>query len=141
MSATPADGSQWWWLRGQGANTIVNLDAEMYDFAQYAFESFRWMPLGAGEAPTAESASSFLTFIRSCDNQPAHIVGGARDGRATLVALLRYALDGWTLEDALGEGQRLNGDAPLSPAQVTWLQDWAASHPPGSEQLGSCSGL
>jgi hypothetical protein len=139
ISETPADHSQWWWLRGQGANTIVNLDAEMYDFAQYAFESFLWMPLGAGEAPTEESATSFLKFIRSCDNQPAHIVGGARDGRAALVALLRYALDGWTIEDALGEGQRLNGDAPLSPAQVTWLQGWAASHRSGSEQLGSCS--
>jgi Bacterial Ig domain/IPT/TIG domain len=141
ISETPADASQWWWLRGQGANTIVNLDAETYDLAQYAFDSFLWMPLDAGAAPTEESAARFLTFIRSCDNLPAHISGGARDGRATLVALLRYALDGWTIEDALGEAQRLNGDAPLSAAQVTWLRDWAATHAPGSERLNSCSGL
>ena len=138
-SETPADDSQWGWLRAQGANTIVNLDAVMYDFAKYGFESFLWMPVGAGQAPTDEGAKSFLKFIQSCDNAPAHISGGARDGRATLVALLRYAIDAWTIEAALGEGQRLNCDAPLSPKQVTWLLGWAESHLPGSERLVSCS--
>ncbi|PYV15388.1 MAG: hypothetical protein DMG21_15190, partial [Acidobacteria bacterium] len=141
VSETPANDSQWWWLRGQGANTIVNLDAVMYDFAQYAFESFLWMPVGAGAAPTDETATGFLKFIRSCDNQPANISGGAQDGRATLVALLRYAIDAWTIEDALGEGQRLNGGVALSPEQVTWLLGWAATHVPGSEQPNSCAGL
>ena len=137
-SAAPADDSQWWWLRGQGVNTIVNLDAVMYDFAQYGFESFLWMPVGAGNAPMDEGVQSFLKFIQLCDNEPAHISGGARDGRATLVALLRYAIDGWTIEAALAEGQRLNGDAPLSPKQVMWLLGWTASHLPGSERLDSC---
>jgi len=137
-SAAPADASQWWWLRGQGVNTIVNLDALMYDFAQYGFESFLWMPVGAGEAPADEGVQSFLKFIQLCDNKPAHISGGARDGRATLVALLRYAIDAWTIEAALAEGQRLNGDAPLSPKQVMWLLGWTASHLPGSERLDSC---
>ncbi len=137
-SETPADDSQWWWLRGQGVDTIVNLDAVMYDFAKYGFESFLWMPVGAGQAPTDEGASSFLKFIQSCDNEPAHISGGAPDTRATLVALLRYAIDAWTLEAALAEGERLNGGAPLSPEQVTWLLGWAATHLPGSERLDSC---
>src|SRR3989449_6448836 len=137
-SETPADDSQWSWLRGQGVNTIVNLDAVMYDFAKYGFESFLWMPVGAGEAPTDEGAKSFLKFIQSCDNAPAHISGGARDGRATLVALLRYAIDAWTIEATLAEGERLNGGVPLSPEQVMWLLGWAATHLPGSERLDSC---
>jgi len=139
MSETPADASQWWQLRGQGANTIVNLDAVMYDFAQYGFESFLWMPMAAGAVPTDQQATSFLKFIQLCDNEPAHLSGGARDARATLVALLRYAIDGWTIEAALAEGERVNAGIALSPEQVTWLQGWAASHPSGSEQLGSCS--
>ena len=139
ISAAPADASQWWWLRGQGVNTIVNLDAVMYDFAQYGFESFLWMPVAAGEAPADQGAQSFLKFIQLCDNEPVHISGGARDGRATLVALLRYAIDAWTIEAALGEGQRLNCGAPLSSKQVTWLLGWAESHLPGSERLVSCS--
>jgi len=137
-SETPADDSQWSWLRGQGVNTIVNLDAVMYDFAKYGFESFLWMPVGAGEAPTDEGAKSFLKFIQSCDNAPAHISGGARDGRATLVALLRYAIDAWTIEATLAEGERLNGGVPLSPEQVMWLLGWAATHLPGSERLDAC---
>src|SRR5205814_8365601 len=108
-SETPADDSQWSWLRGQGVNTIVNLDAVMYDFAKYGFESFLWMPVGAGQAPTDEGAKSFLKFIQSCDNAPAHLSGGAPDVRATLVALLRYAVDAWTIEAAIAEAQRLSG--------------------------------
>ncbi|PYU96739.1 MAG: hypothetical protein DMG08_01545 [Acidobacteria bacterium] len=137
-SETPADDSQWWWLRGQGVNTVVNLDAAMHDFAQYGFESFLWMPVEAGKAPTDEGAKSFLKFIQSCDNEPAHISGGARDGRAALVALLRYAIDAWTIEAALAEGERLNGGVPLSPEQVMWLLGWAATHLPGSERLDAC---
>src|SRR5438552_3813404 len=138
-SAVPADDSQWWWLRGQGVNTIVNLDAVMYDFAQYGFESFLWMPVAAGEAPADQGAQRLLKFIQLCDNEPVHISGGARDGRVTLVALLRYAIDAWTIEAALGEGQRLNCGAPLSSKQVTWLLGWAESNLPGSERLVSCS--
>jgi hypothetical protein len=139
ISDVPADDSQWWSLRGQRVNTIVNLDAVMYDFAQYALESFLWMPLGAGQVPTDEGARNFLRFIQLCDNAPAHISGGGRDSRATLVALLRYAIDAWTIEDALQEGQRLNGGAALSSEQITWLLGWAATHSPGSHSLNSCS--
>jgi hypothetical protein len=138
-SEAPVNDSQWWWLRGQGINTIVNLDAVMYDFAQYGFESFLWMPVGAGGTPSEEEVRSFLNFIRSCDNEPAHISGGAPDRRAMLVALLRYAIDAWSIEDALAEGQRLNGGAALSSEQIAWLQGWSAGHLPGSERRGSCS--
>lgn len=140
-SPVPADDSQWRWLRGQGVNTIVNLDGVMFDFGQYAFESFLWMPLGAGEPPTEEGARRLLRFVQQCDNQPAHISGAARDARAAMVTLVRYAIDGWSIEAALAEGRRLNGGAALSPQQVTWLLDWAATHPPGSDRLDSCLGL
>jgi hypothetical protein len=138
-SEAPKAASQWRWVRGQGVNTIVNLDAVMYDFAQYGFESFLWLPVRAGQAPSDTEAKRFLKFIQSCDNAPAHISGGARRSRAMLVALLRYAIDGWTMEEALREGQRVNRGAPLSPEQVTWLLGWAATHLPGSDRLNSCS--
>ena len=35
----------------------------------------------------------------------------------------------------------LNGDAPLSPEQVTLLQGWAAIHEPESERVYSCPAL
>jgi hypothetical protein len=138
-SAAPADTSQWWWVRAQGVNTIVNLDAVMHDFTQYAFEGFLWMPLGERKTPSREEVKRFLRFIQLCDHQPAHISGGTQEGRATLVALLRYAIDGWSIEDALAEGQRLNAGGALSTERVTWLLGWAATHSPGSDRLNSCS--
>jgi hypothetical protein len=134
-SRAPADDGQWRWLRGLGVSTIVNLDRVMSDFRKYGFASFLWVPLGPGEPPSDEAAARFLKFIQLDDNQPAHLSGAARDARATLVALLRYAIDGWTIDAALAEGERINGGAPLWPDQVAWLRGWAASHRPGSHRL------
>jgi hypothetical protein len=135
-SRVPADDRQWRWLRGQGVNTIVNLDGAMADLGEHGFESFLWVPLGAGAAPTDGEATRLLKFIQLRDHQPAHISSATRDGRATMVALLRYAIDGWAIERALAEGQRVNGGAALSRRQVAWLLRWAGSHRPGSHRLG-----
>jgi hypothetical protein len=56
-----------------------------------------------------------------------------------MVALVRYAIDGWTLDRALAEGRRLNGDADLSSQQVEWLLGWATRHPPGSHRRTTVS--
>lgn len=134
ISGVPLDDSQWRWLRGQDVNTVVNLDDGMYDFAQFGFESFLWLPLGADGAPTDVEAEDFLEFIQDSDNQPAHISSAAGDRKATMVALLRFAIDGWSLESALAEAQRLNQGAALSPGQIQWLLGWAATHLPGSHR-------
>jgi hypothetical protein len=52
-----------------------------------------------------------------------------------MVALVRYAIDGWAIQRALAEGQRLNGGAPLAREQVEWLLGWAGRHLPGSHRL------
>ena len=137
-SRVPADDSQWAWLRARGVNTIVSLDDTMADVGKYGFESFLWVPLGAGVPSTEVEAERFLRFIQRRDNQPAHI-SGSGDRRAVMVALARYAIDGWTIESALAEAQGLNGGAPLASRQVEWLLAWAASHRPGSHRssLGS----
>jgi hypothetical protein len=133
-SQAAADDSQQLWVRGRGVNTIVNLDTAMFDIGRYGFDSFLWVALPAGTAPTEVQAERFLRFIQQPDNQPAHISSIARDTRATMVALLRYAVDAWSLETALAEGVRLNLGAALSLQQVEWLRAWAATHPPGSHR-------
>jgi hypothetical protein len=135
-SLAPANDRQWRWLRGQGVNTIVHLDGAMVDFAQFGFESFLWVPLRAGEPPTEEEAERFLRFIQLGENQPAHLSGAAADTRGVMVALARYAIDGWPMEAALAEGRRLRGvGLSLSTPQVQWLLRWAADHAPGSHRL------
>jgi hypothetical protein len=133
-SQAPADDGQRQWLRGNGVTTIVNLDDRMFDVGRHGFESFLWVPLQPAAAPTDAEAERFLRFIQLRDNQPAHILSGARDARGIMVALLRYAIDGWSLADALAEGQRLNGGTALSLQQVQWLEGWAATRPPGSHR-------
>jgi hypothetical protein len=134
-SQVPANNGQWRRLRDLGVNTIVNLDLVMYDFGQYAFESFLWVALGAGRPPTRVGAERFLRFIQLADNQPAHISSAARDARATMVALLRYAIDGWALDQALAEARRVNDGAELSAEQVAFLVDWAQRNRPGDHRF------
>ena len=131
-SQAPADDSQQLWLRGRGVDTVVILDDAMIDVGRYGFDSFLWVPLGTGTVPTVVQAERFLTFIQQPDNQPAHISGSLRAARALLVALLRYAVDGWSLDDALREAQRINLGSPLPPQMSAWLRAWAVPHPPGS---------
>jgi hypothetical protein len=133
-SQVAADDDQWLWLRGQGVNTIVNLDEAMFDIGQYGFESFLWVAVPAETAPTQVKVERFLRFIQQPENQPAHISGQLRDSRAIMVALLRYAVNGWSLGNALADAQRLNLGAALRLEQVQWLRSWAATHPPGSHR-------
>jgi hypothetical protein len=133
-SQAAADDSQQLWVRGRGVNTIVNLDEAMFDIGQYGFESFLWVALPAGTAPTKVQAERFLRFVQQPDNQPAHISSSLRETRALMVGLLRYAVDGWALGNALAEAQRLNLGAALPTQLAEWLQNWAASNPPGSHR-------
>jgi hypothetical protein len=135
-SRTPAYATQWRWVRARGVNSIVNLDDQVLDVGQYGFEGFLWVRPGAGGIPTDEDAERFLTFIQLADNQPVHIASVAP---GTMVALLRYAIEGWTIEQALAEGQRLEGGAGLTPDQIEWLLGWARSHPPGSHRRSAAS--
>jgi hypothetical protein len=139
VSQAPADDTQWQSLRVRGVNTIINLDEVMFDVGRYGFESFLWVQLGAGAPPTEAEAERFLKFIQDLDNQPAHISSATSDRRAIMVALVRYAVDGWALDRALAEGRRLNGDADLSPEHVAWLMGWAARYPAGSHRRATMS--
>ena len=134
-STVPRDDGQWRWLRRRDVTTIVNLDQNTYDLKRFAFDSFLWVPVGAGAVPADAEAQRFLKFIQVRDNQPAHISSGTSDRRALMVGLLRYAIDGWTMDRALTEAQRLNQGVPLAAGQVQWLQDWAARNAPGSHRL------
>jgi hypothetical protein len=134
-SQVPGEDRQWRWLRMQGVDTIVNLDDTPLDVGQHGFASFLWVPFQAGAVPTEELAERFLKFIQMADNQPAHISSAASDRRAIMVALVLYAVNGWTMDEALQQAQRLNHGVALSPHQVEWLSGWAGKHPPGKHRI------
>jgi hypothetical protein len=133
-SGTPQDDAQWRWLRAQGVETIVTLDHNRINFGKFGFENFLWIPLDKGVPPTKREARRILKFVQDPDHQPAHIVfADGNDRIAMMSALIRYAIDGQTMEAALAEA-RLNEGQELSPAQVEWLHRWAAEHQPGSHR-------
>lgn len=146
-SALPQSDEGWRWLRRQGVTNIVNLRSiNTVDYKKYGFESFLWVPLKDGETPPQDRAEWFLRFVQDPDHHPVHIIDeGGADRSNMMTALVRYAVDGWSVDEALGEarlyGRSSQGNAPATNEAVTsnegaWLRAWASANAPGSARRG-----
>lgn len=51
-----------------------------------------------------------------------------------MVALARYAIDGWPIEKGLGEAKTYRGGDDLARFRIEWLNKWAATRKPCSER-------
>lgn len=136
-SGMPKDENGWKWLRDQGVNTVVNFRQDNdVDYGKYGIESFLWIPLNGGRMPSDAEAEKFLRFIQDADNSPVHIqCAEGKDRTGMMAALARYAVDGWPMDEALGEAGLYRRGEDLSPERIKWLRDWAAKHRPGSHRL------
>lgn len=147
-SALPQSDEGWRWLRRQGVTNIVNLRSiNTVDYKKYGFESFLWVPLDDGETPPQDRAEWFLRFVQDPDHHPVHIIDeGGSDRSNVMTALVRYAVDGWSVEEALSEARLYGrssqgGNAPATNEGVTagegaWLRAWAGANAPGSARRG-----
>lgn len=124
------------WLKDQGFKSIVSFRREAGDHTGHmldvGFKNTLWLNIGDETAPSDAQAERFLDFVTNSDNWPVLIhckVGLGRTG--TMAALVRYAVDRWTMEHALEEARLYRGGKDLVPDQVAWLKRWAANHPPG----------
>ena len=133
-SGMPKDDEAWKWLRVQGINTIVNFrQRNDVDYKKYGFESFLWIPLSGDQKPTDKQVDTFLQWIQDPENQPVHIqCAEGKDRTGMMAALVRYAVDGWPMEEAINEASLYRKGKPLSADRIEWLQQWAAAHQPGS---------
>jgi len=123
----------WRYLRSAGVRTIINLRMERDDarrLRDLGFRGYLHLPIPDGLPPSQAQAVAFLRFIGDPGHWPAHVhclTGIQRSG--ILAALVRYAVEGWMVEQALSEARAyLLG--PTRP-QVRWLRRWAARHAPG----------
>ncbi|MDP3997379.1 MAG: sulfur transferase domain-containing protein [Candidatus Andersenbacteria bacterium] len=126
------------WLRQQGWRGVVDLrvdgerdevgdDRKLPGFDALGF-NYLALPIIDGHPPTDEQAEQFLTFVTDAANQPVHVHCRGGIGRAgTMVALYRYAVQGWPLDKAIEESRAFQGG--ISEMQKTWLEGWAAEHP------------
>ena len=138
-SGEPSDEAGWTWLRNHGVRSVVNFrflpeDDEASERAR--FEHYLSLPFKGKEPPTDAEAETFLAFVRDPHYWPVHI--HCKEGRyrtGLMAALVRYAIDGWSIDDALAEARRYTRGKDLYARGVNWLRRWAADHEPGSHAL------
>ena len=133
--------SEFSWLRDRGWRSVVNLrtdgergeigdDAKLTGFRDHGL-TYLHLPLTDGQPPANEQAEQFLAFVTDPRNQPVHVHCRGGIGRTgTMIALYRYAVQGWPMDAAVKESRAFRGG--VSDAQRTWLEEWADTHAPGS---------
>lgn len=133
--------SEFEWLQKKGWKGVVNLrvdgereevsdDEKLPGFNELGF-NYLHLPIVDGHPPTEQQAEQFLAFVTNEANQPVHIHCRGGIGRAgTMIALYRYAVQGWPLEQAIKESRLFKGG--ISGLQEAWLKGWASRHEPGS---------
>jgi len=117
-------------LRVDGDHNEVSDDAQIPSFNELGFNYLKIQMLD-GAAPTDAQAKQFLSFVTQPENQPAHVHCRGGIGRAgIMVALYRYSVQGWPLDQIFKESALYQGG--IDSAQQKWLAQWAQSHPAGS---------
>jgi len=135
-SGKPYSEDGWTWVHEQGVKSIVTLiRGDNVDYKKFGFENVLQIPLQGQEVPTEEQAKQYLQFIQDPKEWPVDVhCAEGKDRTGMMVALARYAIDGWPMEKALAEAKTYRGGKDLARFRVEWLQKWATAHKPGSER-------
>ena len=134
-SAQPDDGG-FQWLAQRGFHSVIDLRKERSDDAgrlRALGLQYLWLPIADQHSPTDEQARLFLEFVRDPAHWPVLIHCKAGEGRAgVMAALARYAIDGWSMSDALHEARKYRRfTMRLYGEQRRWLNRWKDRFPPG----------
>jgi hypothetical protein len=140
-SGKPKREEGWKWLREQGTNTIVNFRANNdVDYQSFGFSNVLWIPMDNGRLPTSLEAETYLAWIQEPKNQPVNIqCAEGKDRTGMMAALARYAIDGWSMDDAIQEAALYRKGEHLASERIEWLRAWAKAHPPGSHKKAEFS--
>ena len=121
-------------LRVDGERDEVGDDAKLPGFNQLGL-NYLHLPIVDGHPPTDEQAEKFLKFVTDPNNQPTHVHCRGGIGRAgTMVALYRYAVQGWPMDQAIAESRAFKGG--VSSLQEVWLERYAQTNRAGGYLTG-----
>ncbi|MCX6799993.1 MAG: tyrosine-protein phosphatase [Candidatus Falkowbacteria bacterium] len=125
--------SEFKWLKSNGWKGVVDLridgeykeigdDQKIKGFKNLGF-NYLSLPIKDGGAPTLKQAQQFLKFVIDPKNKPVHVHCRGGYGRTgTMIALYRYAVDGWTMPQAIEESRLYHGG--VDSIQKKWLINW-----------------
>ena len=135
-SGNSKEAGAWEWLRGRGVNGVVNFrERNNVDYDRFGFKQVLWIPLANGALPTEEEAEHYLRFIQEPANQPVHVYcAEGKDRTGMMIALARYAVEGWTMDAAIAEARLFRRGEDLAQPRIDWLRAWEARHKPGSHR-------
>ncbi len=129
------------WLKNNGWKSVVDLrvnkekkdiaiDTKIPGFNSLGF-NYLGLPIKDGGVPSANQVHKFLKFVTNGDNQPSEVHCAAGIGRTgIMVALYRYQIQGWSMNQAIKEANLFTKNLPKSQQQ--WLRKWAKNHKAGS---------
>jgi protein tyrosine/serine phosphatase len=146
-------------LVARGLTTVVNLRAEFIDEPTRAYlvllpskhpgAQYVEIPLVQDEPPAVEQVEKWLAVAADPRRWPLLVHSSTGEGRTTLmVALVRSALDGWSLNRICREAALFRSDwrlpgtrlalpgskylrPLLAPPHLAFLNRWRATHRPG----------
>ena len=118
-----------------GIRTVFDLRKEKSDneiFPMEEFHTYFHLGIEDHQAPSERQAKALLEIVRRAKYWPVLIhCHGGRGRTGVIVALIRYAIEGWSLKEALEEAKLYRNGVPLNVNDWNFLHIWASKHPPG----------
>ena len=126
-------------LLEKGIKTVIDLVEDEGDndfFPMHNFYAYFHLRIVDHTPPSERQAKALLEIVRRSEFAPILIHCKAGWGRTgVVVALIRYAVEGWDMEEAMEEARRYRNGKKLMKISRDFLRKWAEKHPPRTHPL------